>query len=129
MKCNCSKESCNHVYGCHKSKGMVSIKCFEMICSHNFQNLTRLIYFIYHTFFSVCDTGNSRANCTAPCVYPSYGKDCHLKCSCSNILCHHVYGCFENSEGTKIHNFPKSVLTDADVNVLNTTISVQVKMR
>ena len=99
-----------------------------MTCFH-YLNKTRLTFFINLIFFSVCDTGFTGPNCTTPCVYPSYGKDCHLDCSCSNILCHHVYGCVKNSEGTQIHTFLTSIKTDVDVNVLNTTISEQIKMR
>ncbi|XP_078314480.1 uncharacterized protein LOC144619678 [Crassostrea virginica] len=40
-----------------------------------------------------CNIGFHGPNCTITCPFPGYGKDCQLKCRCSESLCSHVDGC------------------------------------
>nr|XP_022294047.1 protein draper-like isoform X2 [Crassostrea virginica] len=49
-----------------------------------------------------CAVGFFGPQCAMSCGYPSYGKDCQSTCFCSNEMCHHVKGCFENQHEVTI---------------------------
>uniref|UniRef100_A0A8W8M8G2 Multiple epidermal growth factor-like domains 6 n=1 Tax=Magallana gigas TaxID=29159 RepID=A0A8W8M8G2_MAGGI len=42
---------------------------------------------------TACDIGYYGLNCEDECPPPYYGHNCKSKCNCTEISCHHVYGC------------------------------------
>lgn len=45
-------------------------------------------------FFIDCPIGYFRNNCSSPCRYPNYGKDCQQDCShCKEDACNSTFGC------------------------------------
>lgn len=49
-----------------------------------------------------CEKGFWGNNCTKPCPFPSYGKECQLECSCKKEVCDHANGC-QDITGTFLH--------------------------
>ncbi|XP_048770886.2 cell death abnormality protein 1-like isoform X1 [Ostrea edulis] len=42
-----------------------------------------------------CDIGFHGPNCSRPCPYPAFGKDCQFICNCKVHYCHRQHGCGE----------------------------------
>lgn len=53
-----------------------------------------------HKIFSGCSDGHFGENCSASCIYPSFGANCNETCDCSKSTCHHIYGCTMTTTGT-----------------------------
>nr|XP_022338657.1 uncharacterized protein LOC111134125 isoform X2 [Crassostrea virginica] len=97
-KCDCSKEDCHHVHGCHITifiVGNTQSTCrptgsdgIPICCPY---------FYIKEKSCLECPVGYQVLfddyNCSIPCFYPKYGKRCGKVCGCSKEDCHHVQGC------------------------------------
>lgn len=59
--------------------------------------------------YVACEIGFHGDNCQTLCIYPSYGKNCHMECNCTIDNCNHVWGCRKESEGTFSLHFISSL--------------------
>lgn len=63
-----------------------------------------MVVLSYH--LTECGAGFYRINCSTPCRYPNYGKDCQQECSeCGQEKCNSTLGCLSSdvltSRGTR----------------------------
>ncbi|XP_078326573.1 uncharacterized protein LOC111105254 isoform X2 [Crassostrea virginica] len=93
--CHCSKELCHHVLGCFNNQHEVTI---SRLCSGPSGLDCCTGYFWNSSLITCepCNIGYHGPNCKEQCIYPSYGKDCQLKCNCLKESCSHVYGCHKS---------------------------------
>eukprot|EP00105_Crassostrea_gigas_P010098 XP_011425259.1 PREDICTED: multiple epidermal growth factor-like domains protein 10 [Crassostrea gigas] len=45
-----------------------------------------------------CAVGFYNTNCSSPCPYPTYGRDCQNMCNCTKNMCNIVQGCLKENE-------------------------------
>lgn len=66
--------------------------------------MTIMVVLSYH--LTECGAGLYGINCSTPCRYPNYGKDCQQECSeCGQEKCNSTLGCLSSdvlsSRGTR----------------------------
>ncbi|XP_061194788.1 uncharacterized protein LOC133202948 [Saccostrea echinata] len=78
-----------------------------------------------------CIIGYSGINCSTPCRYPSYGKDCQSHCSCRTTeFCSPSYGCIPistevDTTETSMATTPKEPETSSTATTVHSTTSTK----
>lgn len=85
--CKCTKEDCNHMYGCkHPTENICSRTNGSECCIGYKWNKEE-------TKCIPCDKGYTGLNCEVVCPFPSFGLDCQSICNCTKTKCDPVNGC------------------------------------
>lgn len=88
--------------------------CLRRIFSLRMNNTLFITLF----FSSACDIGYYGLNCEDECPPPYYGHNCKSKCNCSEISCHHVYGCEIYQQGMFLLLISSALISTHDNHLL-----------
>lgn len=80
---------------------------------------------ISELFLIDCPIGYFGNNCSSPCRYPNYGKECQHNCShCGNETCNSTFGCPTTGTITSIGTLELCVM-DGTVYILKYALYIQ----